>query len=373
MTVSGPPPEEERGTRWPLVAAIVVVVVALAAVVVAQMGGDEDADTTTTAAPTAPETTASTPPVTEGPTTTQSVETTVTTATTTTTPTTTATTEPPQAEIPAEAIGVSGADVVRVDTATGATEVLHPFVFEAASASKLSLADGTLYMHFVEEDYWFTCESAAGRVETLDLGSGATATLAPGVPALSPDGSTLAYLTAEGCYPDPDEPQFFLSVYDTLVLADPAGNEISRIPLSADSVEPPTALIDLVWEDESTVLVWSQDRTYYRVPTDATGPIDTLETVDLPAVDVFAVHDGMALAAEFSDTGWGPLQLVSLADGNSSPLGADVSDLYSVGMSPDGLAIVSAAEPPTLLVGVDLATGEIAATFDVPWLSGIDW
>src|SRR5690606_35376436 len=127
------------------------------------------------------------------------------------------------------------------------------------------------------------------------------------VPARSPDGSALAYLTVEGCYPDPDVPQFFLSVYDSLVLADPAGNEISRIPLSADSVEPPTALIDLVWEDESTVLVWSQDRTYYRVPTDTTGPSDTLETVDLPAGGVFAGPGGMALAAAFRDTGVGPL------------------------------------------------------------------
>ncbi|MFO7293611.1 MAG: hypothetical protein FWJ92_10115 [Actinomycetes bacterium] len=377
MTPPEQQPEEERRPPWPLIVGAVVVVLAVAAVILAQTGGDEPATTTIPS-----DTTATTPPSTEPPATTSAPATTAaSTATVTTTPpttapaTTTETTEPSPTEVPPEAIAVSGADVVRVDTATGATEILHELLFEAAAASDLALVgDGRAYLHLLEEDYWFTCESAGGRVEVLDLDTGRATTIASGKPALSPNGATLAYLTADDCYPDPEQPEFFATVYDTLVVADTEGNEISRVPLSAGSVDAASALVDLVWEDDSTLLVWDDQHTFYRVPMDTAGPIDTLERVDLPAVDVFAVHDGMALAAAVeADAGYGPIQVVSIADGSATPLGADAAGAYSVGMSSEGLAIVSAAEPPTLWVGVDLATGEIAATFESPWLSAIDW
>ncbi|HLU52092.1 MAG TPA: hypothetical protein VK011_00680 [Acidimicrobiia bacterium] len=373
MTEPGPPAEQERRPPWPLIAAAVIVVMAVAAVVIAQMGDEEEPAPSST---TPVETTASAPTTTEAPTTTPPVETTVTSvAPTTTTPaTTTATTEAPAAGYPPEAIAVEGADLVRVDTATGASEVLHAFLFEAASGQKLALgSEGTAYLHFLEEDYWFTCESAAGRVEVVDVESGATRTLAAGRPALSPNGSTLAYLTNEECYPDPDEPEFFLSVYDTLVLADPAGDEISRIPLSAEPVESDDALVDLVWEDDTTLLVWTGSHTFYRVSTSATEPIDTRETVDLPAVDIFAIHDGRALAAAVQETTYGPIQLVSLADGTATGLDTGAGGVYSVGMSAAGLAIVSASDPSTLLIGIDLVTGEIASTLEAPWFAAIDW
>src|SRR5690606_11145497 len=201
MTEPGPPAEQERRPPWPLIAAAVIVVMAVAAVVIAQMGDEEEPAPSST---TPVETTASAPTTTEAPTTTPPVETTVTSvAPTTTTPaTTTATTEAPAAGYPPEAIAVEGADLVRVDTATGASEVLHAFLFEAASGQKLALgSEGTAYLHFLEEDYWFTCESAAGRVEGVDVESGATGTLAAGRPALSPNASTLAYLPTQECYP----------------------------------------------------------------------------------------------------------------------------------------------------------------------------
>lgn len=378
-----PPDEYPRERRSPIywvVGALVVAVVAFIAVT-QWLGADEEAPpaTDTVNAPTLPPTTSTSTVATTSPPTTAPA-----TTSTTQPPATTSTTEPAATDPDGEAstgpaIGQLGTDIVWVEPDTGETEVAQPAVFEASSADKMALgADGSsLYYQLIFEDYWFSCETVQGEVTVLDVDSGAVETIDQGRPALSPDGERLAYLTAEECFSDPEQPEFFLMAYDTLVLADPDGTEQTSIPLSTeDDAGPP--LVDLIWADSETLLVTDLERAHYRIPVDEPGSaVRDQDPLDLPDLHIYAVVEGLALAAEFDlQTGPGPLLSLDLSGGETQPIDVDAGGLYSVGVSDGGQILVGASDAdgdPALLVDVDLTDGSVDSVVPAPQLSAVDW
>lgn len=373
-------PRERRSPIYWVTGALVVAVVAFIAIL-QWLGADEEAPpaTDTVNAPTlAPTTSTSTVATTSPPTTAPA------TTATTQPPETISTTEPaatdPDGEVSTgPAIGQLGMDIVWVEPDTGETEVAHPAVFEASSADKMALgADGSsLYYQLIFEDYWFSCETAQGEVTVLDVDSGAVETIDQGRPALSPNGERLAYLAAEECFADPEQPEFFLMAYDTLVLADPNGTEQTRIPLSAaDDAGPP--LVDLVWADSETLLVTDLDRAHYRIPADEpVSAIRDQDPLDLPDLHIYAVVEERALAAEFdSRTGPGPLLSLDLSGGETQPIDVDASGFYAVGVSDGGEILIStpdAGGDPSLLVDVDLNDASVGSIVPAQHLSAVDW
>src|SRR5690606_20679092 len=121
--------------------------------------------------------------------------------------TTTATAPPPQSDLPERAIASTATDLVWIDPVSGATEPAVSEVFEASWGTDLALAPDqtSVYYHYGVEDYWFSCEAVGGWVVRHDLTDGSRTEIAPGRPALSPDGTRLAYIAAQDSYPDPEE------------------------------------------------------------------------------------------------------------------------------------------------------------------------
>lgn len=99
------------------------------------------------------------------------------------------------------------------------------------------------------EDFWFSCDSSDGAIMRVDLASGRAQQIADGAaPALSPTGRSLVYLAASECYPDPEEPQFVLAPFDTIVVRDltGAGEIVRKVPLTSVNGHP-NELTDVVW------------------------------------------------------------------------------------------------------------------------------
>ncbi|CAN5811691.1 hypothetical protein BH23ACT5_BH23ACT5_08400 [soil metagenome] len=349
--------------------------IAVAVVVVAQMlSGDSeiDSETTLTTVPgsstSAPATTdvitTEPPDVTQAPTTTAV-------PTTSGAPTTTEAEDPSALATPA--LAAAGADLVWLDTATGAVEVAHGVLFEAAYPTRLALGvDGErAYYQLFYEDYWFSCETASGQVMVLDIASGSSTEIARGLPALSPDGSRLAYLTSDECQPDPDEPQFFVAVFDTLVISDVDGSELSRYPVAGEGSE---ALVNLVWADDDVVLVLDESGTTYEVTADVAPPqaVQSFPTRDLPTIYLLAVVDGLGIGATLEATGSGPLSWVDLVTGEAAPIpNVPQSVGYAMGVSAEGELIVGV--DGRVLVDLDPVTGESEHVHELESVAAIDW
>lgn len=122
-------------------------------------------------------------------------------------------------------------EIVAIDLATGSVDrVLATIDLEARWISRLQLNwDGTVvYYAVLVEDHWFSCESAAGHVMSLDLSTGVETVVGQGIdPWVSPDGSKLAYLAASQCVPDifGDPENFVVTPFDSVVVRDLATGE----------------------------------------------------------------------------------------------------------------------------------------------------
>ncbi|MBT8208832.1 MAG: hypothetical protein KJO18_11190, partial [Acidimicrobiia bacterium] len=92
----------------------------------------------------------------------------------------------------------------------------------------------TGYFALGYEDSWFGCDATLGQFVEVDLVTGDTQLDHDGImPTVSPDGEQLAYLAADECLEDPDEPQFYIAYHDEVVVRDLAsGTERSWGPAS---------------------------------------------------------------------------------------------------------------------------------------------
>lgn len=380
MTGPQDPSANEGRLPLPWVLAAVVVTLLVVLGITQWPGGEEDQTVPTEMATetTIPPTASTTIPPTTGPATSGTSQPSTTETPTTEPPTTERTTLP--SGLPERAIAQTGSDIVWVDPTTGETETVFPEMFEASWAGNMSLSPdhSRLYYRLSHEDYWFSCETAIGEVVILDLDSGTTQTIDRGLPALSPSGNRLAYLTAEECYPDPEQPQFFLTAYDTLVVADPDGNETVRFPLAGGD-ESPAPLANLVWLNDTTLLVSDREGNHYRVPVDVAEatPIREHETVELPEdVFVYAVVEGKGLGARFDPaTGPGPLLVLDLGTGEETGLDLDTGGFHAVGVSQEGDILGHALQEgqPVLLVDIDLETATVPSVVAAPQFAGLDW
>lgn len=379
MTEPREPAERDQRSPLPWIIAVLLGAILLVFGLTQWLDTGEDETPTTTAAGETTLAPTTAPPPTTAPTTappTTSPTDTATTPPTTVAPTTTGTSIDASG-LPERAITQTGGDIVWMDPLTAETEVAHPGMFEAAWAESTALSpdQSRLYYHRMSEDFWFSCESAQGEVVILDMGTGAAETVDRGRPTLSPDGQRLAYLTAEECYPDPDEPEFFLTAYDTLVIADADGNELGRLPAGGEG-EP---LSHLVWEDDQTLLVTDRGGSHHRVPADVPEgtSVRDQEKLDLPGLVLYAVVDGTGLGAEHEpDRLPGRLLAVDLGSGDATPVEIDTLGPYAVGVSAEGDVLVGAQRSQgdhVLLVDVDPQTARVAGVVNSPPLSGLDW
>ncbi|HKX74643.1 MAG TPA: hypothetical protein VJR05_04560 [Acidimicrobiia bacterium] len=298
----------------------------------------------------------------------------------TTRPPTTSHGSVPDGSMPQRAIAQVDAHLAWIEVGTGETEVIFEYLFEAAWASPLALASNGSHVYYGlgVEDYWFSCQTVYGLVTALDLATGARTTIAPGRPAFSPGGDLFGYLTSDQCYPDPTQPEFFATYFDTLVITDLAGAEIARFSLGTEvGTEGTESLINLVWLDQETIVVTDARWVHYLVPVGAGGQISHMDTVELPALLFGAVVDGIALGAAFDpNTGQGPLQTVDLDRGEVRPIAAVTRGPYEMGISAADQLIVTATSEEgarVVLVDLDLTTGEAATTIEVEGAYAIDW
>jgi hypothetical protein len=376
-----PPDEPRQGPAYPWLV-IGIAIVAIIAVAWAALGwGDDQNDAVTTTVAAADTTTLTTtpPPV---PSSTVSASTSTTVGPSTTQPAPTTSTPPTtdlEAGMPGHVLAfLLGGDVAQI-AGDGQVTTLHDFMFEARYPSRMALgADGSqAYYHLVFEDSWFSCESVSGHVMIMDVASGDESELAKGLPALSPDGSRLAYLTSDDCFPDPAEPQFFISVFDTLVIADAEGNELARYELEGEVGTPGSeGLVNLVWADDETVLVLDGAGVTYEVPVDVDTPdlITAYPTLDIPDLTLIEVVEGVGIGYPWDETaGPGPLSTVDLVTGESGAIpNVSQGSTYAVGVSTDGALAVAAGTE--LLFDLDLLTGEASSIFDAPdQILAIDW
>ena len=272
----------QRAARWSVVG-----IVSLTAIGCERAADDEpaatpaptDAATTTTAiiTTTAPPTTTTTVPPT----------TTTLPATTTTLPPTTTVPESPLAttgEAPASAVVIAEQALIEIDVASSSTlRVIQDFfdgdgVFRGGL--QLTADRQTLWFSEGYEDSWFACDASKGTVGrmALEVEVPETEAVALGYgPAISPDGSRVAYVSSSQCLPDPENPEVWvITPADRVVVINP-GDPAERFEFVTtpppDAYGAPSEVVWVGFAFDGAVLVQVADGTVYRVPIDSTAPI----------------------------------------------------------------------------------------------------
>lgn len=313
----------------------------------------------------------------------------------TTAPVTTAppeTTQPPTdtgpSSGPATAIAMDGFDLVERDVVTGAVvrTLVEGFTSEATYPSDFTLDQGRTRLFFDEfsEDSWFTCELSPGSVHVVDLATGVRTGIGPGTsPSLSRDGAHLAYLAASRCIPDPDEPQFVITPYDTVVLVDLVGGERveHRLATPPERWDAPEALSWVGFDDDGSLLVATNTGDLHRIAAaDLAAPVEpTAGSVIVDLVDARPVEAaaGRLIATVIGAEGSEDVYAIDLASTAADLL---VTSEYPilVGVSDDGTPVVgydTRDTPPPGLVAAEVAAlvpiepgGGLSVV-----LGGIDW
>lgn len=376
-------PDPRRRAVWPWVLGTAVVVVGLVFGIQALVNGDGQIPTSTSAAATTvPGPATSVPPPASTAPSTSVTDTAApsTVAATSTTVASTSTTTAIEASYPKRALAFVGPDVAWLDTTTGMTDVIHEYQFEARYPGRMSLSpDGSrAYFHLSWEDSWFSCESVSGYVTVMDVASGQEREIAKGLPALSPDGSRLAYLTSDECFPDPETAGFFVSVFTALVIADDDGKELARFGLEGQALSSPAMeMVNLVWEGNDTVLVLDGAGTTYAVPAEpgqSDPVIQDYPVRSIPPLILVAVKGGVGIGYPWDDTtGPGRMTAVDLSTGDAEPVPELPQGFaYPLAVSADGELAVAIEN--RLFVGLDPSTGQTLDMVDLSApVQAIDW
>lgn len=195
------------------------------------------------------------------------------------------------------------------------------------------------------EDYWYSCESAQGFIDRLDLSTGEFEQFAAGSLArVSPGGGSLAYVASSGCVTDPLDGGF-LGTSDTIVVVDlTTDDEVRWLPAEDLTGQTTSFVTSLAWShDSSYLLAVLGDGTLRRLE-----PAQPMRVNELPVVDATFVA---------------PLDLNSRA-GTTIDLVAGLSDdsivahrWTSIGSGRDGAAL-DASE----IVEIDPRNGAVLRT-----------
>lgn len=262
------------------------------------------------------------------------------------------TTDPPAPSGPSTVITMDGLDLVERDVATGevVATLVEGFAREATYPADFTLVDGRARMVFDEfvEDSWFACEASPGSVHEVDLTTGARNDLGPGsAPAVSPDDGLLAHLAASQCLPDPDEPQFVVTPYDTVVVVDRAtGTRVEhRLPDPPTDWDAPEALAWVGFESDGALLVSTNAGTLHRIPAvdllgagvDPTAVV--VDGIDLEGAHPVDVAGSSLVVTVVGAEGSHDVSVVDLV-GGSAVLAVASEYPVQVGVSDDGVVLV---------------------------------
>lgn len=168
-------------------------------------------------------------------------------------------------------------DLAVVDAETGAVDRAVTDVYGGGGIFPGSLelgVDGTgVYFSVGFEDFWYSCDASAGRVDYVDLTSGDATEIATGFePRISPDGSRLAYIASAHCIPDPDNENEVISFYDTVAVLDLVTGRTQTWGPSPGTAQSPASLVEsLAWAADGSSIYVSMEEGSLRVVNTAVG------------------------------------------------------------------------------------------------------
>jgi hypothetical protein len=130
--------------------------------------------------------------------------------------------------------------------------------------------DGTgVYVELKSAEAFTRCETATGRIDRVDLTTGAATMVAAGLfPQISPDGARLAYVAISHCEPSADPAAEVTFYPDTLAVLDLASGRILQWRPSPGAAATAGSIIDSV--------AWAADGTQMYVAM-ASGPLHVVD------------------------------------------------------------------------------------------------
>jgi hypothetical protein len=247
-----------------------------------------------------------------------------------------------------------GGGLAIVDAATGQVDAVVSSAYqEAVFPGPVELTpDGTgVYFSVGFEDYWFSCEASAGRIDHVDLTTGeVTEVRETGLgPRISPDGSRLAYIASTHC----NEPENGLEVEsfaDTVAVLDLATGAVHTWGPSPGAAATVESLISSI--------AWGSDSTTIYAAMEA-GPLLAVDTGVGTSLDAFPEVGPGRVAV-----GFGAWILEGIDAGSGFLVAAEwdyaTSTTRIVEINPTTGRVVEASEPIPGLVVVRLDQGRTA-------------
>jgi hypothetical protein len=181
--------------------------------------------------------------------------------------------------------------VVDIDTGGVAHEVTDFYAGGGIFPGSLELGtDGTgAYFGVGFEDYWYSCDTSAGRIDYVDLTTAERTEVAQGVsPRLSPDGTRLAYVASSNCIPDPDRDNEVIAFFDTVAVLDLVnGRTQTWGPSPGIALSPESSIASLAWDaDGDRLFVAMEEGSLRVVDTGVGAALDATATVGAGRTDV---------------------------------------------------------------------------------------
>lgn len=270
--------------------------------------------------------------------------------------------------------------VVDVDTGAIVHEVTDFYAGGGVFPGALELGtDGTgAYFGVGFEDYWYSCDTSAGRVDYVDLTTAERTEIAQGVsPRLSPDGTRLAYVATSNCIPDPDRDNEVIAFLDTVAVLDlVTGRTQTWEPSPGTARTPVSAVASLAWDEGGgRIFVAMEEGSLRIVDTGVGSALDATSTLGPGRTDV---SFGSWILEGVADSGNLLATEVDYATNTSRVIEIDRSSGSVVQADPwlDGYWTVrlDASRSARLLNGLTTVSGVPAGDLGPdPAFSGADW
>ncbi len=269
-----------------------------------------------------------------------------------------------------------------VDAGTGAVteQVTDYYAGGGVFPGALELGtDGTgVFFGIGFEDYWYSCDASAGRIDYVDLTTSERTEVARGVsPRLSPDGSRLAYVATSNCYPDPDRENEFIAFFDTVAVLDlVTGTTQTWGPSPGSARSPLSAVASLAWDDGGDrIFVAMEEGSLRIVDTRVGAALDAANTLGPGRTET---GFGSWILEGITDAGYLLAAEVDFATNRSRVIEIDPStgSVVQAGSWQDGYWTVrlDASGSARLLNGLASVSGAPSGVLGPdPAFSGADW